>query len=77
MVSFSPVWILSWILRVVQREGLVAVLTDELLHAQVDALVLLEVAVHGSTGRRVLHWYGFSPVWHRMCILRWRGSETA
>ena len=32
----------------VQREGLVAVLTDELLHAQVDALVLLEVAVHGE-----------------------------
>ena len=32
----------------VQSEGLVAVLTDELLHAQVDALMLLEVAVHGE-----------------------------
>ena len=32
----------------IQREGLVAVLTDELLHAQVDALMLLEVAMHGE-----------------------------
>lgn len=61
----------------VQREGLVAVLTGELLHAQVDALVLLEVAVHGEAPAAGLALVRLLSRVYRMCILRAEGSETA
>lgn len=55
----------------VQRERLVAILTDELLQAQVDAFVFLQVSLHGKAPAAGLAWVrllsGVTPHVHLEC----------
>ena len=65
--GFSPVWVSSLLSRLFF--SLTAL--SQLLH-WCDCFLVCSIIcrLHGNTLLHWLHWYGFSPVWVRLCLSR-------